>query len=104
MTNDFLLITIRLSRFLSKENNRESCTPPINPTAASASKAFRSFGDSPLTKSDRFIFDGIRVQCSDQSCDKEYGLSDIPVTSLDYPLKDQMNFRYLIFCESKNTP
>ena len=27
--------------------------------------------------SDRFIFDGIRVQCSVQSCDKEYGLSDI---------------------------
>ena len=68
---------ISFNRFLSKENNRKSCAPSITPTAASAPNAFRSFGDSPLTKSERFMFDSIHVQCKLHSCDKENGLIDI---------------------------
>lgn len=75
---------IRFNRFLSKENSRKSCAPPITPTAASASNAFRSFGDSPLTKSERFMFDGIHVQCKLHSCDKENGLIDIANSTFFY--------------------
>lgn len=68
---------ILFNRLLSKENNRKSCALPITPTAASAPNAFRSFGDSPLTKSERIMFDGIHVQCKLHSCDEEKGLIDI---------------------------
>ena len=50
------------------------------------------------------MFDGIRVQCSDQSCDKEYGLSDIAVTSLDYFFDGSDEFPLFNFTvKTKNT-